>query len=64
MRRCTSLMMSEPVDQDAAEEQRSRMVEVPIRRGEGPFDRPEYAEVPEDTAAQWSDRVWHDRPPR
>jgi len=45
-------------------EGRARTVRVPLRPGPDPFSRPEYVDVPEDTAAQWSERVWHDRPPR
>ena len=55
--------MSEPTD-DQDTQTRPRTVRVPLRSAPDPFSRPEYAEVPEDTAAHWSDRVWHDRPPR
>jgi hypothetical protein len=41
-----------------------RTVRVPIRRGDSIFDPVEYAEVPEEVAAQWNAHVWHDRPPR
>ena len=61
--------MSEPDDRDGEPDDgggrtRPRTVRVPLRSAPDPFSRPEYAEVPEDTAAHWSDVVWHDRPPR
>ena len=55
--------MSEPTD-DRDTQARPRAVRVPIRSAPDPFSPPEYAHVPEDTAAHWSDSVWHDRPPR
>jgi len=48
---------------DEGHEGQARTVRVPLRPGSDPFSRPEYVDVPEDTAAQWSERVWHDRPP-
>lgn len=40
------------------------LVRIPIRRPADPFAAAELLECPADTAAHWSDRVWHDRPPR
>ena len=45
-------------------EKTSKTVRVPVRRTANPFGGAEYAEVPEECAAHWSDRVWHDRPSR
>jgi len=49
-----------PID----EEESVRTVRVPIRRGAGPFDPVEYAEVESDAAGHWSLDVWHAEPPR
>lgn len=50
--------MTEPSDDEP------RKVRVPVRRGPNPLASPETAEVPEDTAAHWSENIWHDSPPR
>jgi hypothetical protein len=56
--------MGKNVEEQDDDEPAVKRVRVPVRREPGPFGHVEYAKVPENTAAHWSDRVWHDKPPR
>lgn len=58
------LQPAEPADTAQEDDQPSRTVRVPVRRGAGPFGRLEYLEVDAETAAQWDSRMWHDEPPQ
>ncbi|WP_165693971.1 hypothetical protein [Mycobacteroides abscessus] len=58
--------MAEDVDPDSESDSPKPTVRVPIRGGVGPFGRhrTEQVEVDVEVAAQWSEFVWHDHPPR